>query len=84
MFHRRAPSVKVRKGVLQSGHVASLACAIGDGVIVGVACVSLCRWKDDMADMLDERRAPRAISLFSTRVMTSFTALCSMSLVPSI
>ena len=70
MFHPRAPSVKVQKGVLQSGHVASLALAVRGGVIAGVACVFLCRWKDDMADMLDEGRAFRAISLFSTRAMT--------------
>ena len=64
--------------------MASLAWAVGDGVIAGVTCVFLCRWKDGMADMLEEGRAFRAISLFSTRAMTSFTALCSMSLVPSI
>ena len=84
MFHPRAPSGKVRKGVLQSGHVASWAWAVGDGVIAGVTCVFLFRWKDDMADMLDEGRAFRAISFFSTRGMTSFTALCSMSLLSSI
>ena len=70
---------------LQSGHEACLALSDGAEVGAGPRCGSLLkRWSDDMADRVDDGRALRAISLFSTTAITSFTDLVRMSGIPSI
>ena len=77
MFQLQAPSEKSAHVCLQSGHSAVLDRSEGVGC---AADTGLPRLKDDMKDA-DEGRAFLAISLLSTREITSFTALSRMALV---
>ena len=52
---------------LQSGHIASFVWSTWGGIAVGLIGGFLWRWNDDTADRVDDGRALRAISLFSTR-----------------
>ena len=55
------------------GHTACLAWSARDGVAEGGASGGKCwRLNDETAARVDDGRALRAISLFSTRAMTSF------------
>ena len=71
--------------LLQPGHEACLALSVGVGVVGRLVCGFFCRrWKDDMADRVDDGRELRAISLFSTTAITSFTGFVRMSGIPSV
>ncbi len=74
--------MKILNVLWQSGQLASLAWSTSDGFAVEVGKGSFCRWNDDTADKVDDGNAFRAISLFSTRAMTSFTGLVRRSFVP--
>ena len=80
VFQPLAPSVKILKVPLHSRHVASFALSVGDGVGVPVdAGVFFWRRNVDTADRVDDGRAFRAISLFSTRAITSLIGVLRMS-----
>ena len=79
VFQSRGPSEKSANVCLQSGHRAVCDRSEGGGC---AADAGLSRLKKGMPDA-DECRAFPAISLLSTRVVTSLTTLSSMALVPN-
>ena len=79
MFQPRAPSEKSANVCLQSGHSAVWDRSEGGGC---AADTGMPRLKEDMPDA-DAGRAFLAISLPSTREITSLTALSRMALVPN-
>ena len=82
-FQPRAPSVKTLKAMWQPGHVTSFAQSTWEGVGTGFGGDFLCFSKEETADSEGEGRALQAISLVSTKAITSFIGFSSMPAMPS-